>query len=148
MDKKTFYEHIKKVMTHYIGIEQYLKTTSIDPIIQELIKIRVSQINGCAFCLNMHYKDALKIGETHQRMHLLSAWHDTALFSDKEKAVLDLAEKVTLVAEAPVDEQTRQNVLKYFTEAEFANLIIMISQINTWNRLNISIGSDIDYDYE
>src|SRR4051812_22881762 len=80
------------------GLEKYLSTSKLDPILLELIKMRTSQINGCAFCLNMHSADARKKGETEQRLYVLPAWRETTLFTEKEQAVLALTEEVTLIS--------------------------------------------------
>ena len=92
----------------------------------------------------MHTKDALKIGETNQRIFLLNAWDETRLFTDKEKAALELTEKLTLVATNRVSEELLNKVLKHFTKKEFADLVLLISQINVWNRINVSTSNDID----
>lgn len=147
MDRKTFFGNVSEAIGHYQALEKYFTTTSIDPILRQLIKIRSSQINGCAYCLNMHTIDAFKIGENQQRMHLLNAWRETSLFTDKEKAVLDLVEKITLIHTHEVDKQTKDNVLKYFTEQEFSNIVVMIVTINAWNRFFITLESDIDHNY-
>ncbi|HZJ87241.1 MAG TPA: carboxymuconolactone decarboxylase family protein [Erysipelothrix sp.] len=131
-----------------LEMEKYFTTIDIDPIIKELIKIRASQINGCAYCLNMHTVDALKIGETPQRIFLLNAWHETDLFSEKEKVTLELVEKLTLVTEHHIDEDLYSRLSKYYDKEDFANLLLLITQINTWNRLNIAYQNDIDKNYK
>jgi len=119
------------------ALEKYLSTSKIDPILSELIKMRASQINGCAFCLNMHSADARKIGETEQRLYLLSAWKETTLFTEKEKAVLALTEEVTLISNH-VSDATYQKVAEFFSETEIVNIIMAIVTINAWNRLAIT----------
>lgn len=149
MSKKIDYFKIApKAMKNLLNMENYFHNEiTIDPIIKELIKIRASQINGCAYCLNMHTVDALKIGETAQRIFLVSAWWETDLFSEKEKAVLSLTEHVTLISDG-VPEEVVEDVLKFFTEEELVDLVLMISQINTWNRINVSSHNDIDPNYK
>ncbi|NLN51041.1 MAG: carboxymuconolactone decarboxylase family protein [Acholeplasmataceae bacterium] len=145
---KDFFKIVPKAMQIMIKMEQYIKEEStIDPLLYELIKTRASQINGCAYCLDMHTKDALKIGETSQRLFLLSAWRETSLFTDKEKAALELTEQVTQISQVIIDEDLHDLVLKHFTEKEFADLIIIINQINAWNRINITMLNDIDHSY-
>jgi AhpD family alkylhydroperoxidase len=112
--------------------------SNITPIQKELIKIRASQINGCAFCLDMHTKDALKHGETTQRIFLLNAWKETNLFSEEEKALLAITEEVTLISQHGLTETTYQNALKYFNEESVAQIILAVVVINAWNRLSIS----------
>ncbi len=149
MAKKIDYFKIApKVKNNLLNMENYFhKESTIDPIIRELIKIRASQINGCAYCLNMHTVDSLKIGETAQRIFLISAWWETNLFTEKEKAVLSLTEHVTLVSDG-VPEEVVNDVLKFFTEEELVDLVLMIAQINTWNRINVASHNDIDPNYK
>lgn len=149
MTKKVDYFKVApKAMKNLINMENYFQENSkINPLIRELIKIRASQINGCAYCLNMHTIDALKIGETTQRIFLISAWWETDLFTKEEKAVLNLTEHVTLVSDG-VPKEVTEEVLKYFKEDELVELVLMISQINTWNRINIASHNDIDPNYK
>ncbi|WP_443945113.1 carboxymuconolactone decarboxylase family protein [Pedobacter sp. AW1-32] len=119
------------------GLEKYVSASSIDPILLELIKMRASQINGCAFCLNMHSIDARKMGETEQRLYLLNAWRETTLFTEKEKAVLALTEEVTLIANH-VSDETYARAAGFFDEVELSQIIMAIVAINAWNRIAIS----------
>jgi len=119
------------------GLEKYLSASKIDPIILELIKMRASQINGCAFCLNMHSADARKIGETEQRLYLLNAWRETTLFTEEEKAILALTEEVTLISNH-VSDATYNKAASYFNEQELSQIIMAIVTINAWNRLAIT----------
>lgn len=147
MKQLDFYKTIPDTMKHVLSVEASLKG-KIDPILVELIKIRASQINGCAFCLNMHTVDALKIGETSQRIFLLNAWQETNLFSEKEKLVLELTEKVTLISESHIDDDLYDRLAKYFSPQEFAYMVAMIVQINSWNRFSIAVQRDIDKNYK
>lgn len=124
-------------------LEMQLKKSDLTPIHKELIKVRVSQINGCAFCLNMHTQEALKIGETAQRLFLLNAWKETALFTKEEKAILQLAEEVTLIHQGGVSDATYQEVIAFFGESYTAQLIMAIITINAWNRIAISTTKDV-----
>ena len=119
------------------GLEKYLSTSKVDPILLELIKMRASQINGCAFCLNMHSADARKIGETEQRLYLLNAWRETTLFTKQEEAVLALTEEVTLIGNHVAD-KTYNNAAGLFSEQELAQIIMAIVTINAWNRIAIT----------
>lgn len=134
-------------MKKVIAVEASLKG-KLEPILIELIKIRASQINGCAYCLNMHTIDALKLGETNQRIFLLNAWQETDLFTEKEKLVLELTEKLTLVHDNHIDDDFYQRLSKYFSNEDFAYMVAMISQINFWNRISISANRDIDKSYK
>jgi AhpD family alkylhydroperoxidase len=119
------------------ALEKYLSTTKISPINKELIKIRASLINGCAFCINMHTTDARKLGETEQRINLLSAWRDTNLFTEEEQALLALTEEVTLINHH-VSDATYQKAASFFNEEEMAQIIVAIATINAWNRIAIT----------
>ncbi|OQP40792.1 hypothetical protein A4H97_14350 [Niastella yeongjuensis] len=120
------------------GLEKYLSQSKIEPTIQELIRIRVSQINGCAFCINMHTKDARKHGETEQRIYGLNAWRETPFYTEKERAVLALAEEITHISVKGVTEETYNNALQQLGEEELAQVIMAVIAINAWNRIGIS----------
>jgi len=122
------------------GLEKYLGTTSIDKQLLELIKIRASQINGCAFCINMHTKDARSLGETEQRIYALSAWRDTPYFTKEERAVLALTESVTVITKEHVPDAVYEEVARYFESKQVGEIIMAIITINGWNRLAISTG--------
>jgi len=119
------------------GLEKYLSTIKLDPILLELIKMRASQINGCAFCLNMHSIDARKIGETEQRLYLLNAWRETTLFTEREEVVLALTEQVTLISNH-VSDEIYDKAAGLFSEQELAQIIMAIVTINAWNRIAIT----------
>jgi len=121
-----------------VAIEKYLSTTDLSPLLRELIKIRVSQINKCAYCIESHTKDARKLGETEQRIYALSAWEESPLFTDEERAVFALAEEITKIAEYGVSGATFQNVQAHYTDNQIAQIIVAINQINFWNRIAIS----------
>jgi AhpD family alkylhydroperoxidase len=120
------------------AMEKYLSTTDLTVQLRELIKIRVSQINKCAYCIEIHTKDARKIGETEQRIYALSAWEESPLFSEEEKAVLALTDSITKIANHGVNDFIFKNVQSYFTEKQIAQIIIAINQMNFWNRIAIS----------
>lgn len=123
-------------------MEKLLKKNTIDNKLQELIKIRVSQINGCAFCLNMHTTDARKRGIDEKKIYLLNAWEDTNIFSESEKLAIELAEHVTLISTHKVPDDLYNRVRKEYNEKEYTDLIFTINQINTWNRISISMGNE------
>ena len=122
-----------------LGLEKYLSSSALKPLHKELIKIRASQINGCAHCINMHTTDARKMGETEQRIYLLSAWKDTDLFSEEEQAILALTEEVTLINHH-VSDAIYQKAAKLFDPNYLAQIIMMIITINAWNRIAITTG--------
>jgi len=121
-----------------LGLEQYARQSGLEPALRELVKIRASQINGCAFCLDMHTKDARAAGETEQRLYTLPAWRDTPFFSERERAALAWTEAVTRVSESHVPDETYETVREHFTEKELVDLTLAIVAINGWNRLAIS----------
>ncbi|MEC1759862.1 carboxymuconolactone decarboxylase family protein [Schinkia azotoformans] len=124
-----------------LKFETFIAKSRLDKKIYELIKIRASQINGCAFCLDMHTKDLLEMGETQQRINLISVWHEANdLFTEKEKAVLELTEAVTLISNKGVPQDLYKKVREFFTEKEYVDLIMAINTINCWNRMAISTG--------
>lgn len=122
-----------------LGLEKYMASTSLTPIHKELIKIRASQINGCAYCINMHTTDARKYGETEQRIYLLNAWREADVYTEEEKAILALTEEVTIISNH-VSDITYQNAANLFDEKYVADIIMMIITINSWNRIAISTG--------
>jgi AhpD family alkylhydroperoxidase len=122
-----------------LGLEKYIATTSITPVLKELIKIRASQINGCAYCINMHTADARKLDITEQRIYLLSAWREAEVYTEEEKAVLALTEEITLISNH-VSEETYENAAKYYDEKSLAEIIMMMITINAWNRIGIATG--------
>lgn len=121
------------------GLESYLQNISLDHIQKELIKIRASQINGCAFCLDMHTKDALKYGETPQRIFLLNAWRDAKeFFTEEEQVLLEMTEEITLISQKGLTDETYYKAKQLFDEAKIAQIIMAIITINAWNRIGIS----------
>lgn len=120
------------------ALEGYLATVQLSKIQKELIKIRASQINGCAFCIDMHTKDALKYGETTQRIFLLNAWHETQLFTEEEKAILAITEEITLIANKGLSEETYAKAEQFFDRNQIAQIIMAVVTINAWNRIAVS----------
>lgn len=121
-----------------LGLEQFLATSKVSKTHKELIKIRASQINGCAFCIAMHTKDARKHGETEQRIYLLNAWRETNVFTEEERVVLALTEEITLIAQGGLSEATYQKAKALFDDQYIAQLIMVAVTINGWNRIAIS----------
>lgn len=120
------------------ALEGYLAATQVNKTHKELIKMRASQINHCAFCIDMHTKDALKNGETAQRIFLLNAWRETSLFTEEEKAVLAITEEVTLIHQQGLSEITYKNAQLFFDDNYIAQLIMVAVTINAWNRISVS----------
>lgn len=120
------------------ALESYVRQSGLEHSLLELVKTRASQINGCAFCLDMHTKDARAGGETEQRLYALSAWQETPFFTDRERAALTWTEAVTRVADTHVPDDVFELVREQFTEKELADLTLAIVTINGWNRLAIA----------
>lgn len=120
-----------------LAFENYLEDTQLSPLHKELIRIRASQINGCAYCIDMHTKDARQLGETEQRIYALNVWRDTPFFTEEEKAILALTEEITLINKH-VSDETYQNALKLLGEKYLAEVIMAIIIINGWNRIGIA----------
>lgn len=116
--------------------EFYLKKSSLDQQLLELMKYRVSQINGCAYCLDMHHKEAVSMGETELRLHSLIAWKECPYYSDRERAVLAFAEALTLASGPETEDAAFDALTPHFSIPEIADLTLAIAQINTWNRIN------------
>lgn len=122
-----------------LGLEGYLQIISLHQIQKELIKIRASQINGCAFCLDMHTKDALKYGETAQRIFILNAWREAKeFFTEEEQVLLEMTEEITLISQRGLTEETYYKANQVFDENQIAQIIMAIITINAWNRIAIS----------
>ncbi|WP_035608410.1 carboxymuconolactone decarboxylase family protein [Haloferula sp. BvORR071] len=121
-----------------LQIEKHVTSTAIEPRLRELIKLRASQINGCAYCVDMHSRDLRKGGETEQRLNLLCVWKESPLFTDKERAALAWTEAVTLVSQTGVPDAVYEEFSRHFTEAEQVQITLLIGVINSWNRLAIS----------
>ncbi|BBY54631.1 carboxymuconolactone decarboxylase family protein [Mycobacterium koreense] len=122
-----------------LAMESFVRQSGLDPRLGELVKIRASQINGCAFCLDMHHRDARAHGEDQRRLDVVSAWREASqLFTDAERAALALTEKVTLIGVAGVPDDVWEQVTDEFSEADVVNLLMAIATINVWNRLAIA----------
>jgi AhpD family alkylhydroperoxidase len=121
------------------ALEKYISTCGLDRKLIHLLKLRASQINGCAYCIDMHSKDARAIGETEQRLYELDAWRETPFYTDKERAAMEWAESLTLVSQTHVPDETFEAVKKHFSEKEIVDLTIVVGLINLWNRLAISM---------
>ncbi|HVU27124.1 MAG TPA: carboxymuconolactone decarboxylase family protein [Verrucomicrobiae bacterium] len=120
------------------ALESYVRQSGLEHSLLELVKTRASQINGCAFCLDMHTRGARAAGETEQRLYTLSAWEETPFFTDRERAALAWTEAVTRVADTHVPDDVYERVRRQFTEKELADLTLAIVAINGWNRLSVA----------
>jgi AhpD family alkylhydroperoxidase len=121
-----------------LALEKYIAESGLDPKLVHLVKMRASQINGCAYCLDMHSIDARAAGESEQRLYTLEAWRETPFFTDRERAALAWTESLTLIAQTHAPDDVYEDVKKHFTEKEIVDLTFVVGAINLWNRLAIS----------
>lgn len=126
------------VLKAMYGLEEPLTKSGLEPALRELVKTRASQLNGCAFCLDMHTKDARAQGETEQRLYALNAWRDTPFYTDRERAALEWTEHVTLIAGKDIPDDLYARVRTQFSEQEIVLLTLAVVQINAYNRFAIS----------
>jgi AhpD family alkylhydroperoxidase len=130
------------VVQAMLGLEKYLHECGLEPSLLDLVKMRASQINGCAYCLDMHSKDARAAGETEQRLYLLNAWREAAFYTERERAALAWTEALTKITEGHVPDEVYILVREQFKEKELADLSLAIVAINGWNRLAISFRTE------
>ncbi len=121
-----------------LGLEKYLEQSGLEPILMNLVKLRASQINGCAYCIDMHWKDLRAEGETEQRLYGLDAWAESPYYTDRERAALEWTEAVTRVSQGHVPDEVFEEARRHFSDTELANLTLCIVAINGWNRLAIA----------
>jgi AhpD family alkylhydroperoxidase len=136
IDARKYATEAQKAM---FALEQYIAGCGLDQGLIHLLKMRASQINGCAYCIDMHSKDARALGETEQRLYELDAWRETSFYTDRERAALSWTEAVTLVSQTHVPDAVFEEVRKNFSEKEIVDLTFAISTINAWNRLAIAL---------
>ena len=139
MERRIDFHKTAPGVTHaMLGLEKYLDDTGLDRRLMNLVKLRASQINGCAYCIDMHWKDLRNDGETEQRLYGLDAWRESPYYTDRERAVLAWTEAVTQVSEGHVSDQVFGQIKRSFTDAEIVNLTLCVVAINGWNRLNVA----------
>ena len=131
---------------HLLQLEQTV-AGKLDRKLYHLIKLRASQINGCAFCIGMHSDEALRDGDTAERLLLLDAWHESSAFTDKERAALEWVEELTLIADTHASKEAFDGLKRFFSEEESAHLTLAAALINTWNRIAISSRAQYDRKY-
>ena len=122
-------------------LQNYVDDCGLEPLLLELVKMRTSQINGCAYCIDMHSKDARALGESEQRLYELNAWRETPFYTDRERAALLWTEELTLISQDHVPDAVYEEVRQYFSEEELVNLTLAVVAINGWNRLAIGFRS-------
>lgn len=138
MERLNFFETSPAVTKTLMSVEQQIAKLGIEKALANLVRIRASQVNGCAFCLDMHFAEARKAGEGERRLATISAWREATFFSDRERAALAWTEAVTLVATSHVPDEVWQRVRPHFTPEELMNLTLLITTINAWNRFAIA----------
>jgi AhpD family alkylhydroperoxidase len=132
-------QHAPEAYAALTGVERYIQTCGLERSLIELVKMRASQINGCAFCLDMHSRDARRHGETEQRLYLLNAWHEAPGYSERERAALAWTDCLTQVASRGAPDAEYEALTRQFAPAEIVNLTTLIGMINLWNRLAIGM---------
>jgi AhpD family alkylhydroperoxidase len=138
--------YVKSVPAGYramAALNRYVEECGLERPLLELVKLRASQLNGCAYCLDMHSKDARALGESEQRLYTLSAWRETPFFSERERAALALTEAVTLIADDHVSAELYAAASQHFSAEELVNLVLAIVTINGWNRLSITFQTPV-----
>lgn len=139
MEERIHYAKVSPGAYHaLLGLEKYLHETGLEEALLHLIKLRASQINGCAYCLDMHWKDLRALGETEQRMYSLDAWEESPYYTERERAALAWTDAVTRVSETHVPDEVYEKAKKQFSEKELADLTVAVATINAWNRLAIA----------
>ena len=136
--RMNFYQAAPETINALTAVETQIQSSGLEQSLIELVRTRASQINGCAFCINMHTQDARKHGETEQRLYLLNAWREAPVYTDRERSALAWTEAVTLISETHAPDDAYEELRKHFAEAEAVNLTILVGTINAWNRLAIS----------
>lgn len=132
-----------EVVKLMMSLNAYVEKSSIEASLRRLINLRVSQINGCAYCVDLHSHEAVRDGEKGQRLHCLTVWHETDLFTPRERAALAYAESVTRVSDTHVPDEDYNEVAQHFNELELVDLTLMIATMNAWNRMAISFRRSV-----
>jgi len=122
----------------YAAIFRLSSSVDLEADLRELVDVRVSQMNGCAFCIDMHWKDARELGETEERLYMLGAWRESGLYNARERAALELSEAITRIGEGHVPDEVWERARANFEDYELGQLVFAIATINTWNRLLIT----------
>jgi len=135
--RMNFYQAAPETIKALVAVENQICASGLEQSLIELVKTRASQINGCAYCINMHTEDARKHGETEQRLYLLNAWRESPLYSERERAALAWTEALTLISEAHAPDADYEAVRAQFSDTELVNLTTLIGAINAWNRIAI-----------
>ena len=125
-------------MRPWVELGKTIQTNGLDPRLRELVMTRAAQLNGCTFCMHHHLADARKYGETEDRLHLLNAWSESGLYTDRERAALAWTEALTMISDTHAPDEVYELVQAQFTEEEQVHLTLLVAQTNAWNRINIA----------
>lgn len=136
-----YFKAAPDLMKGMLALESSAKSAGLEPLLYELVKMRASQINGCAYCLHMHAKEARALGETEERLYLLNGWRESSLYSSRERAALAWTEALTLLADTHAPDDAYEAVKAEFSERELVGLTLLISAINAWNRFGVGFRS-------
>jgi len=139
--RMNYYTAAPKVLQAMLALTKVAEDSGLEHGLLELVKIRASQINGCAFCIHMHTRDARKAGETEQRLYLLSAWRESPYYTERERAALAWTEALTLISQTNAPDDVYEQVKAQFTDEELVNLTLAITTINAWNRFSVGFRS-------
>jgi AhpD family alkylhydroperoxidase len=143
MPERLRYPRVAPKAYHALSeLSKYVSNCGLEESLLNLVNLRASQINGCAFCLDMHWKDARVAGETEQRLYGLNAWRETSYYTERERAALSLTEAVTRIADSHVPDELYDDVKSHFSEEELVNLTLAITTINSWNRLVLTFRTE------
>jgi AhpD family alkylhydroperoxidase len=147
MEQSKVYQLLGPALKSLYEIEVHLRKSTLGAELRELVKLRVSQINRCAYCIVYHRKDALKVGVTERKIHLLNAWQEASEYSDRERAALAWAEAVTLISAHHLPDDVYAEAMRVFSEQELADLNLLVMSTNSWNRLAIPFRFDPDREF-
>lgn len=139
-----FYQTGPDAMKAMLGLEQHLGKTGLEKPLTELVRLRASQINGCAYCVDLHSSDARKAGESERRLATLVVWRESPLFTERERAALEWTEALTLVAQTHVPDEVWERVQPHFTPEEQVDLTLLVTTINAWNRFAIAFRKPLN----
>ena len=139
--RMNYFAKAPDLLKRMVDLDAAVKDSGFDHRLLHLVKLRASQINGCAYCVDMHVKEARTDGESEQRLHLISAWRESPLFSDRERAALAWTEALTLLPQSRADDEFYEPLKQHFSDVEIVQLTVLIGVINTWNRLAVAFRS-------
>jgi uncharacterized peroxidase-related enzyme len=137
MSRINYYQVAPEAINKLAGVTKHLESSSLDPLVRALVEIRVSQINGCVYCVDLHTEQARRLGETQQRLDTLPVWHESPYFDERERAALNWAESLTLVSQTRAPDSDYDQLCEYFSEEEIVDLSIAIALMNAWNRISV-----------